>query len=226
MSSSIQILSMKRYFFLIITFIGTIFCLFAQEAEKKSKFSPEITVSINQTTVGFKHDKPGFGIGAYNVFFNKKRCNLLVGLEFNWNGQFRKYKSPGYELNYVDTKNYISIPAYFRVNIGKKVKFFIEPGIFFDPFVFGRVKSSEKVEAGKTEVVINKVKLYMPDFGISGGVGLRIPIKQYEILLKCDYRYGLRKIFDFSTSNKHFNQTPVISLYNQYFRFTVGFKRP
>jgi len=215
---------MKHYFLLLIIVSGCNYFVFAQESAKKSKFSPEITISINQTTVGFKYDKPGFGIGAYNVFFNQRRCNLLVGLEYNWNGQFRKEKGKGYEYRYVNTKNYFSIPIYFRVNLGKKVKFFIEPGIFFDPFVFGRVKFSEKVETGKTEVIINKVKLYKPDFGISGGIGMRIPLKQYEILLKCDYRYGLRKIFDFSTTNKHFNQFHVISLYNQYIRFTVGFK--
>jgi len=215
---------MKRYFLLLIIFFGCSFFLFAQESAKKSKFSPEITISINQTTVGFKYDKPGFGIGAYNAFFNQKRCNLLVGLEFNWNGQFRKEKGKGYEYRYVDTKNYFSIPIYFRVNFGKKYKFFIEPGIFFDPVVFGRVKSYHKESTSGTNYKSNEVKLYNPDFGISGGVGMRIPIKQYEILLKCDYRYGLRKIFDFSTTNKYFNQFPTISLYNQYFRFTVGFK--
>jgi len=215
---------MKRYFLLLIIVFGCNYFVFAQESEKKSKFSPEITISINQTTVGFKYDKPGFGIGAYNAFFNQKRCNLLVGLEYNWNGQFRKEKEQGYEYHYVNTKNYISIPIYFRVNFGKKIKLFIEPGIFFDPFVFGREKSYFKESTSGMKNTSNKIKLYMPDFGISGGVGMRIPIKQYEILLKCDYRYGLRKIFDFSTTNKHFNQFPMISLYNQYIRFTVGFK--
>ena len=215
---------MKRYLIFIIFFIGSLFSSFSQETVKKSKFSPEITVSINQTTVGFKHDKPGFGIGLYNAFFNQKRCNLLVGIEFNWNGQFIKEKGPKYESKYIDTKNYFGIPIYFRVNFGKKIKFFIEPGIFFDPLVFGRTKSTEKIGTGKTEVITNKVKLYNPDFGISGGIGMRIPINHYEILLKCDYRYGLRKIFDFSKTNKYFNQHPAISLYNQFFRFTIGFK--
>jgi len=214
---------MKRYLLLLIIFIGYNL-LFSQESGKKTKFSPEITVSINQTTVGFKYDKPGFGIGVYHVFFNQKRCNLLVGLEYNWNGQFYKEKSPGYEFSNIKTKNYISIPVYFRVNMGKKIKFFIEPGIFVDPFVFGREKYKYYDANFGMKDAHNTVKMYMPDFGISGGIGMRIPIKQYEILLKCDYRYGLRKIFDFSTTNKHFNQFPMISLYNQFFRFTVGFK--
>ena len=129
-----------------------------------------------------------------------------------------------YESKYINTKNYFTIPLYFRVNVGKKVKFFIEPGIFFDPLVFGRVKFTYmEIETDITNVY-NKLKLYKPDFGISGGVGMSIPIKQYEILLKCDYKYGLRKIFDFSTTNKYFNQFPMISLYNQYLRFTIGFK--
>jgi len=213
---------MRRSFLLQIV-LGLCFFAFAQKSEKRTEFSPEFAVSINQTTVGFKYDKQGFGIGAYQVFFNQKRCNLLVGLEYNWNGQFRKEKGLGYD-SYTNTKNYISIPLYFRMNVGKKVKFFIEPGICVDPFVFGRVKITEKLETGKTDVTINKVKLYKPDFGISGGIGMRIPVKQYEILLKCDYRYGLRKVFDFSTSKKVINQTPVVSLYNQFLRFTVGFR--
>jgi len=56
--------------------------------------------------------------------------------------------------------------------------------------------------------------MYKPDFGCSGGVGLRIPVKKYEILLKGDYKWGMRNYFDYSR----------IASYNGYWRFGVGFK--
>ena len=214
---------MKHYFLLLIIFLGSVFWTFGQESEKQKKISPEITISLNQTTVGFRYDKAGFGIGAYNAFFNQKRCNLVVGLEFNWNCQLRKYTNSKYESESMATKNYLGVPVYFRVNLGKKVKFFFEQGLFFDPFVFGREKYTEKsVETGIKSVINNKMKLYKSDFGISGGIGIRIPVKAYELLLKCDYKYGLRKIIDFSSKSSV--QNPMISLYNQYIRFTIGFK--
>jgi len=54
---------------------------------------------------------------------------------------------------------------------------------------------------------------YRINFGISGGIGLRIPIQRYEILLKGDYKLGMRDI-----------SGGYGSIYNRYWRFTVGFK--
>ena len=132
----------------------------------------------------------GFGAGLeYNVVFRN-----MVLLEDDFPGRY----------------HYIGIPANVRVNFGKKVKFFIEAGVFFDPIII-----EKRIFTGQ-EISTNKKTIYMhkPDFGISGGIGLRIPIKKYELLLKNDYKWGMKNFYDLSS----------IAAYNSYLRFTVGFK--
>jgi hypothetical protein len=182
--------------------MGSNFGVFSQEFEKRTKFSPEFKLSFNlpnKTLLGGY----GFGIGLHNAFFNQKRCNLIIGLEYNamLNNDLFRYGSKS-------LYNYIGIPVNVRVNLGKKVKFFVEAGAFFDPIVFERIIEEYITITEKT------VYMYKPDFGISGGVGLRIPIKKYEILVKSDYKWGLRSIFDRSS----------VAFYNRYWRLAVGFK--
>jgi len=57
---------------------------------------------------------------------------------------------------------------------------------FFDPIVI-----EKRIFTGQ-EISTNKKTIYMhkPDFGFSGGIGLRIPVKKYEILIKGDYKSG------------------------------------
>jgi len=196
---------MKRYLTLIIIFTGTIFCLYSQESEKKTNFSPEITLSYNYVNKNLL-DAHGFGAGMYNVFFNQKRFNLITGLEYNM--VFRNMVLLGND--YGGHYHYIGIPANARVNFGKKVKFFIEAGVFFDPIVIEKRRTHEQnISTSRKTTYIHK-----PDFGISGGIGLRIPIKEYELLLKSDYKWGMKHLYDFS----------LIAGYNNYLRFTVGFK--
>ncbi|MCL2291064.1 MAG: hypothetical protein FWC34_10275 [Bacteroidetes bacterium] len=196
---------MKYRFLLLIIFIGSNFGMFAQESQKKH-FSPEFKVSFHIRNGGLMQvqDLFGFGVGISNAFFNQKRCNLIVGLEYN--GLFRQ---PSFAQEFESFYNFIGIPVNVRVNFGKKVKFFIEAGAFFEPVVFEKRKFTEKGTIIERETIV-----YKPDFGISGGVGLRIPVKKYEILIKSDYKWGLRSTFDRS----------FIASYNQYWRLAVGFK--
>ena len=93
--------------------------------------------------------------------------------------------------------------------MGKKVKFFVEAGAFFDPLVIERSKPIYENSTLKKETLIHK-----PNFGIFGGIGLRIPVKKYEILLKSDYKWGFRDFFDSSP----------IARKNSCWRFAIGFK--
>jgi len=198
---------MKFLLSLSIIFIGCYFSSFSQEDVKKSKFSPEITVSFNSKS-GLVNGL-GFGIGLHNAFFNQKRCNLIVGIEYNC--LIRKDLNISDNTNNPIYYNNIGIPAYFRVNMGKKVKFFIDVGTFVDFIVMERIKLLPNEKNMNNKLVHN---IHKPDFGISGGIGLRIPIKEYELLLKSDYKWGMKHLYDFS----------LVASYNHYLRFTVGFK--
>jgi len=221
---------MKHYFIIIIIVILGSQFLYTQELDKKKFFSPEIMISLNRTTVADRntHDRFGFGAGIYFPFFDKKRCNLIVGLEYNRNTLFKKYMSTngkwgGGNYNTTYDINNIGIPVCLRVNMGKKIKFFIEAGAFFDLAVFGREKGTYKVviinpidsTTTKIDRTFNsKISYKMPNFGIQGGIGLRIPIQKYEILLKGDYKWGMRNLID--------NYYGIIR--DRYWRFSVGFK--
>lgn len=219
---------MKYFFFILIFIIFGNLLVSAQESEKEKKIFPinEFTLSLNRTTVADNNtqDRFGFGIGLYYAFFNQKRCNLITGFEYNRNAQFKKHINEGYfsnKYNVTYTINNVGIPLYFRVNMGQKVIFFIETGVFFDFFNIGREKgyyktvipnpmdSTIRSDSGQ----FNSKMCYKTNFGISGGIGLRIPIKEYEILIKSDYKWGMRNIGG-----------GYEGIHNRYWRITIGFK--
>ena len=188
---------MKSFFLLLILIIFGNSLLSAQESDDRKKIFPinEFTFSLNRTAVADENtqDRFGFGIGLYYVFFNQKRCNLITGLEYNRNVQFKKTMYAGHygnDYNVTYKINNFGLPVCFRVNMGQKIKFFLETGAFVD-------------------LPVN----YEVNLGISGGVGLRIPVKKHEILLKGDYKWGMRAIYSYQDS-----------IYNRYWRFIIGFK--
>ena len=73
---------MKSHFLILIFFFGITFSIFAQKSERHTQFSPEFRVSYNMFCWGLAENVYGFGVGFYNAFFNQKRCNLVVGLEY------------------------------------------------------------------------------------------------------------------------------------------------
>lgn len=100
----------------------------------------------------------------------------------------------------------LGIPIYFRVNMGKKANFFLECGGFGE-FIFSSAKEGSERLSRTIE------SMCLVNCGISSGLGLRIPIDRYEILIKGDYKWGIRNTMGYHND-----------LYNRYWRLTVGFK--
>jgi len=197
---------MKHFFFIIIIFFGTVFCISSQNSEQIKNFSPEVALSLNIHNHQFLGAQLGFGVGVFHAFYNQKKCNLILGLQYDAFLMRKNFLEFVYYNHYT---SFFAIPIYFRVNFGKKVKFFIEPGIFCDLIIFSRVKYLPYYSNEAIDIYFDK-----PDFGVSGGIGLRIPINKYEILIKGNYKWGMKYLFN----NSFYNN------YNQYFRITVGFK--
>ena len=214
---------MKNFFLILIILTICNPLVSAQEANEKKKTFPlnEFSLSLNRTTVSDENtqDRFGFGVGIYYAFFNQKRCNLVTGLEYNRNVQYKKHMYGGRFKSYSNitcVMDYIGLPVYFRVNMGQKLKFFVETGAFFDFIAMGKIKGEYETYlpyTNKRTGTFNHSESWMVNFGVSGGVGLRIPIQKYEILLKGDYKWGMRDIYGYHDS-----------IYNRYWRFTVGFK--
>jgi len=219
---------MKHHFLILFFIIVSSQFLYTQELEKKTLYSLEVMISLNRTTVADEntHNRFGFGAGLYYPFFDQKRCNLVVGLEYNKNNMFFEYISAGkYSTKYNTTYNInnIGIPVCFRVNMGKKVFFFVEAGTFVDFAISRREKGMYHIiyfpYTTNSEMpdrpFDNKISFRTPDFGLQGGIGLRIPIHQkYEILIKGDYKWCITNLI-----NNYYD-----SIRNKYWRFSVGFK--
>jgi hypothetical protein len=189
---------MKLRFLILIFIFGSTFLIFAQESEKNAKLSPEFKVSFNMNNSRLGIGSFGFGVGAYNAFFNQKRCNLIVGVEYN--ALFKQYMQLDVFKYFLSV---VGIPVLCRVNIGKTVKFFVDAGAFFDPLFIVKSEVNE----------IRETIYYKPDFGLSLGVGLRIPVKKYEILIKADRKFSMGELIYLSPS-----------IHNSYWSFAVGFK--
>jgi len=51
------------------------------------------------------------------------------------------------------------------------------------------------------------------NFGLIGGIGIKIPVKKVEIIFKTDYHYGLKYLYDYQSD-----------VYNNYGRIVIGLK--
>ena len=87
----------------------------------------------------------------------------------------------------------VSLPLSFRFSMGKNVKYFIESGVGFNLIVAPNVPGFN----------------YYPLFGM----GIRIPMKGIEWIVKTDYK------IEVNTTKDH------TSPYNKYYRLAVGIRK-
>jgi hypothetical protein len=213
----------------------TYLCFFLQNisAQNDSIKSPweiinEYSVSVNRTVVcNYKtRDRVGFGIGIYHTFIPKKRINVTMGLEFNRTSQFIKYEYRGHYANATNITynlNSLSFPVEVRYNIGNKIRWFFAAGVFFDVTVGGDSRGTITVYSPLDSMSTITSKDFKSkqtnggilDIGLSCGTGLKIPIYKHELIIKPDFKYGLR-----SFGNNY--DEPLIS--SRYIRLMIGFR--
>lgn len=195
-------------------------------AQDEKKFViDEIQVSINQTNVDDFNtdDRVGFGFGVYHSFFEAKMLNLVVGLEYNRTSQFKNRMYNGHYSSVKDVRynlNAISIPVDVRFNIGSTTKFFLEAGAFADLLIHtSRVGTVENLvnpntpEQKYVSTEVNERTSIPSSYGIHFGIGVKIPISDYELVIKPDYKLGLNNL------SAYFDD-----MYNSYFRLNVGLR--
>lgn len=180
----------------------------------------EFQISLNRTTLQNDNteDRYGFGLGVYHSFLSDKRINILFGFEYNRTSQFKKTMDEGHFQNATDLTynlNYLSVPVGFRFNIGSETKLFLETGGYADFLInanrTGTMYTYLPYEDTETETEIDeKVKL-SNSIGLSFGLGVRIPISKFELIVKPDYKFGINKL---DSEN----------ILNRYFRINIGLK--
>lgn len=182
----------------------------------------EFCVSINRTNVQnqFTKDRNGFGLGVYHSFRADKKFNPIFGLEFNRTSQFFTSINQGHFAHSTDvtyTYSCLSIPFGFRYSIGSKTKIFIETGGFVDIVLAAREKGTQHNYApinnqyNYTKNEFDKKTKLSDTYGIYLGLGVRVPISNYELVIKPEYKFAFNSLYSYKDE-----------IYNRYFKLSVG----
>ncbi|MBC8321505.1 MAG: hypothetical protein H8E34_12370 [Bacteroidetes bacterium] len=212
----------KSYLILMILFFNIL--LFGQK--DKPKFFSELVVSVNRTDLENQNTENGngFGIGIYQSFRDNKKVSLILGFEFNRTSQLKKSMYGGHFAYTTDVKynfSWLSIPLTTRINFGGRIKFFIEPGIFVDIPIGAREKGTlhsylpnedNQIEYKETEYDKKASQIGL-NYGLSFGLGIIIPVSKVNLIIKPDYRLGMKSIYDYQDQ-----------INNKYFRINIGIK--
>jgi hypothetical protein len=189
-------------------------------------FFDVLGISLNRTYA--KDDNTenrfGFGLSMYHIFMDDEKVNLLFGVEYNRNSQFKKYIYNSHfsnSNNVTFSINNLSFPISLRLNLENKIKFFIEAGVFADVIVSARMKGirysnypNQNNQIISSESTFNeKADINNLNYGSSMGIGIRIPISEYELTIKTNYKKGLAVLYDYTQK-----------VTNSYIRIMIGFK--
>jgi len=195
------------------------------QGQKEEFFFKEFTGSVNRIPPTYKGEtKFGFGIGAYHVYMQEKRTNIVFGIEYNKSRIFFRNLYEGrfaHSENITYTMNWLSMPLFVRYNIGENVKFFIELGGHADVMVGAKRKGimhtnlpGENNQLVHKHYEFNEKTNLNSSGGVSCGIGLRIPVAKYEIIVKPEYKFGLSEVFYSNTT----------SYYCRYARISAGIR--
>jgi hypothetical protein len=170
-------------------------------------FFREFSFSINRTSIfkDFSNDRFGFGFGIHGSLFEKHKTNLRIGLELNRTTFFAKkvYDSHlSYLTDITYTLNSLSIPITIRHNLGEKLKYFIEYGLYCDLALSSKEEGTIHIDAPNQ----HSTETYKTDnslernLGISLGLGLRIPTKKHGLFILTDYKFGFGTVDSYNDS--------------------------
>ena len=192
--------------------------VFGQEKklEKKPFFFEEFSISVNRT------NRFGGGAGMYHSFVLGKQFDLVLGMEYNYTSLFVDYISQGMHYfghNMTFHIHAFSLPLTLRFIIGKNVKYFLESGMLIgilgvgssgDSYVVNPHPTPDNPWHTKPAKLKGEGGLY---YGPSFGMGVRIPMKGIEWIVKADYRINLKA---FETAGY---------LQYSYYRLSVGIRK-
>jgi hypothetical protein len=196
-----------KAFFVTFLILLPILSIYGQN-DSASFFFNEFNVSLNRTVIANDNtqDRFGFGTGIYHSMLNRKKINLIFGFEYNLSKQYKKEISDNYGTSLEDieyTIHSFTIPFNVRFNIGKKVKFFIDAGGFVEINFHAKAMGDKHINytrghdtAFKKSVTPfnEEVNVSRLNYGFTAGLGIRIPVKKIELIIKTDYKHGFRNL--------------------------------
>lgn len=193
-----------KYFFITFILVLLKFNLTGQQRHFPllSEFSISTNTTFSKTYSGYpsanKKGRVGFGFGVYHIFKSDKRISLITGVEIN---QVRRGVGNtnihhfGYVRNTILSKTCMSIPAGIRINMGKKIHGFLEAGLFYDQYIYGRQKGvsvSDIPDANGNRVHKESIYDHRAElnntFGVYAGMGIRFSVAKFDLILKPDFK--------------------------------------
>lgn len=216
---------MKKLFFIILSLIS--FQIFGHH--DSSFLFNEFSISANRTNLEGNdiENRTGFGIGAYHNFMSERKVNIIFGFEYNRTSYFNNYMYYGHfsDLNDITYHiNSLSIPTTARLIIGRKIKYFMDAGVFFDLHILAKMKGTMYSEQPypyphpsiiTTYELKDRLNMDLLNVGPSFGIGLQLPVKNFKVNLKADYKHGIIEVLDGRYGYK---------ILNRYFRVMIGLK--
>jgi hypothetical protein len=184
--------------------------------------SGELYVSANRTFLinGNTPGRFGFGAGYLLVIRPDKTVNVVSGLEFNHTEQFKDYVYNGRFSNYNDVTykiNFVTLPLALRINFGKEKRFFTEPGVFCDFVISSKMEGTQTVYSydegnfsSRTYEIKRRANL-SSTFGLSFGLGFRMPVKNVVLILRPDIKVSINPLYDYHDT-----------ITNHYVRLNIG----
>lgn len=207
---------------IIILAFSVLFSLSPVYGQKDSAdfFFNEFGLSLNRTErfEGKLEQELGFGIGAYRSMWDQKRIPLIFGMEYNLNRLFMDQTYEGHFAHATDVQYTIhnwSFSFGCRFMMGKKIKPFIELGTFLDLIIGSRREGMMHTYFPGTvykDFSFNEnAGLSSHNYGLSGGIGIKIPVDNREVTFKSDYKIGFQEL---NSSEMYF--------YMRYFRLAIA----
>lgn len=180
------------------------FLILAQESNKTTSIINEIDISINRSMLrgeNFKN-KIGAGVGIYHIHFERKRINMIVGVEYNWSGIMIKTIMDGSHYSFKENVNYnlhkFSFPIGIQTNIGEKIRFIFQLGGFLDVPFLSYARGFETlyypIPEDKPKLFETKRVMKGVDLGVYGGMGVLIPISKHNVIIKLIYKFGMMQV--------------------------------
>lgn len=210
----------KIKYILLFTFFIVLMTIQVNGENKFSAFFlDEIVLSFNYTQLADANttNGKGFGIGLYHSINNNKKIKAIVGVEYNQTNQLKHKIYGGHYIHFTDLNykiHHASIPLSLRYFIVKSI--FIEAGLFADLLIAAKTNGTKHRNLPSELEIIEKVSnnnldLHLFNYGLQIDLGIKIPINNFELVLKPGYKYG----FNVLTSG-------LDELYNRYWYIGIG----
>jgi len=218
---------MKQLYTLMYFILIYATCTLAQKQKSNyifNEFGISGNYSIALSSRYETHSSFGSGVSICKSFRENSHINPVAGIDYNFTHFEIDSIRSAVDHYYTDARfryNQFRFPLSLRFQIGKKTKFFIETGTYFNVLLSGSlIAKSHKTYLGEEIIKLQKVRLNRRSgIGVTLGMGIQLPVKSGYLIFKADVNKGFGNTI---LSQGSFTEEPLF--YNSYLRLAVIYK--